>query len=259
MNVTKRQSEIIALAAGPHAAPTDIAYTPEEHFVWQTVSTALEPIWEQRVESAVLAARDKLALPTDHIPQLREVSMALEGRSGFVFRAVGGLAPREAFFSGLKHREFLSTQFIRSAENPFYTKQPDVVHELIGHATLLADPALAELHELAGQALTRVETEEAKQAVANVWWFSGEFGVVRRSSAVKAVGAGILSSISELQNIGNVRIEPLDPTSMATQPYVIDQLQPILFGADSSDHLVHEVGTFFETITDGMFVCREKE
>ncbi len=252
MKSSTRQLEIINLATAAHATPAHIVYTPEEHRVWETVCDALMPIWEARVAYEVLIASARLNLPTGSIPQLTDVSRALECVSGFEFRAVGGLAPREEFFGNLAHKRFLSTQYIRDAQTPFYTEQPDIIHEVIGHATLLADPQLAELHRLAGKALISVETESAKQFIANVWWFSGEFGLVRQSDGIRAVGAGLLSSVHELQNMLQAKLVPMDPTVMGHTSYDIDQLQTTLFVAESMAQFVQLIGDFFRKVDDQM-------
>ncbi len=259
MKVSLRQAEIIAMAAGPDSEPAHIEYTLEENQTWQTITGALSPMWQEHAAERVLEASATLSLPTDHIPQLTDVTEVLKQHTGFIFRAVGGLAPRQAFFSGLAEQQFLSTQFIRGASSPFYTEQPDVVHELLGHATLLADRDFAELHRQAGAALTRVETEAAKQFIANVWWFSGEFGVTRNGGRVKAVGAGILSSLNELEHASVAELAPLDPVAMGVQAYRIDHLQPKLFAAESCEHLINEVGSFFDAVSDGAVLNIMKE
>lgn len=251
MSENTRQAEIIAMAAGPDMEPTRIAYHVDEDNVWRTICSALEPIWERCVASEVLDASIKLDLPRTRIPQLDEVTEALMPLSGFEFRAVGGLASIEMFFSSLAKSRFLSTQYIRDVSTPFYTEQPDIVHEVIGHATLLASSEFAELHRLAGAAVTRVETEAARQFIANVWWFSGEFGVVANKDKIKAVGAGLLSSVNELDNLDQVEVVPLDISLMGLKQYRVDRLQLQLFAAQSTTHLLDEVGSFFETVSDG--------
>ena len=247
-----RQQAIIALATGADATPARIPYTPAEHAVWRTICNALAPLWQKHVSREILAASKRLVLPIDRIPQLTEVTGRLKSLTGFEFRAIGGLAPREEFFASLARRRFLSTQYIRSGETPFYTEQPDIVHEVIGHATLLADPNFAELHRLVGQALVSVKTEQAKQFFANVWWFSGEFGLVREGGEVRAVGAGLLSSVHELQNFQTVEHLPIDPRVMGATSYDIDHLQPKLFVAESMETFVRVMSEFFRAVDDDM-------
>lgn len=252
--LTKRQQEIANRATGPDAKPATIDYTAEEDGVWSIVSRTLDNKWEERAASDVLAARDKLMLPHDRIPQLGEVTSKLQAMSGFTFRAMGGLASKEEFFGGLAAGDFLSTQYIREAANPFYTERPDIIHEVIGHGTLLADKNFAELHRLAGAALVRMETQIAKQFIANVWWFSGEFGVIATNNNLKAFGAGILSSVNELDHIQEASITPLHIASMGTVPYRIDQLQPRLFAGQSVAHVMDVVGGFFTESNDDQIV-----
>jgi phenylalanine-4-hydroxylase len=247
-----RQSHIIAQATGATASPNVVNYLPHENKVWQIVSTTLRPIWDAKVADAVLEAREAIQLPLSAVPQLSEVSAKLRPLSGFTYHSVGGLVPVEDFFGALANKSFLSTQYLRHPKSPLYTPEPDIIHEVIGHGTCLADSQLATLHQLAGEALIRVTTKQARQFIADIWWFTGEFGVVRHSKGVKAYGAGILSSAGELAAFSKAKIRPLDIAEMATTPYRIDQLQPTLFAAESIGHLMAVAGNFFATVDDAM-------
>jgi len=246
-----RKKEIIAMAAGPFSLPGNIKYVSSENEVWEAVSTALAPLWDKVVVSDVLEARARLKLPIDHVPQLAAVTSRLNKLSGFKFRSVGGLVERDIFFKGLSDGLFLSTQYLRHPSSPFYTDEPDIIHEVIGHGTLLAIPELADLHRLAGVALLSVETEEAKQFIANVWWFSGEFGVILTEDGPKAFGAGLLSSVGELEHFTKkAEINPLDIPAMGLTSYRIDEFQKILFAGYSVHHIHDVVGGFFKNVTD---------
>ena len=104
----------------------------------------------------------------------------------------------------------------------------------------------------AGAAAHRLETDEALQFVADVFWFTLEFGVAREHGEPKAYGAGILSSYGELDTFSHMEIRPLDLAEMGTLAYDITRYQPVLFGAESLDHLDEVVGTFFETVDDDL-------
>lgn len=255
MNVSadyeRRRRFIASQATGPANPPRPIAYTDVENEVWTAVAEALTSAWRDHAATPVRDAIETLGLDPRRVPQLSEVTDRLEPISGFRFEAVPGLVDTEEFFGHLARGVFLSTQYVRWEGNPLYTPEPDVIHEVFGHAHVLTCPQLADLHRRAGAAYTRLSTSEARQFVADVFWFSAEFGVVREAGRWRAYGAGLLSSIGELTQFATTaRIEPLDVTAMGTCSYDIDHYQPVLFGADSLDEVVAVAGGFFDECTD---------
>jgi phenylalanine-4-hydroxylase len=145
---------------------------------------------------------------------------------------------------------FHSTQYIRHGAMPLYTPEPDLIHEVVGHGTLLAAPRFAEIKRQAGLAAQRVETDEALQFLADVFWFTIEFGVMREEGEVRAYGAGILSSYGEIEEFRGADLRPLDILAMATQEYDITKYQPVLFCADGMGELESVVGGFFASFDD---------
>ena len=137
----------------------NVAYTEEEHALWRLVAGELYAAYEGAAVEEYRRAAAELALPLDRLPQLAEVSKRLIASTGFRFEPVNGLLATREFWSYLAERRFPSTQYIRHASVPRYTPEPDVVHELLGHANALASPMFADLYAAFGHASSRIETE----------------------------------------------------------------------------------------------------
>jgi phenylalanine-4-hydroxylase len=214
-----------------------VHYTAEEDGVWRVVSGELAEKHRRLAAQELVDASARLGLPSERVPQLREVDERLQALTGFRIRPVPGLVPTREFYGALAERTFLATQYLRHHSVPFYTPEPDVLHEVVGHATMLADPRLADLYELAGRASLRCD-DEALERFSKVFWFTVEFGVVWQGDELKAWGAGLLSSYGEIEVFREADALAWDLERMARLDYDITRYQPVLFAADSFDHLV---------------------
>lgn len=227
----------IALRYTPGSTVPDAPYTAEEHGVWRVICDALADAHSKHACAEYLECVRRLDLPRDRIPQLREASARVEAVSGFRLEPVAGLVEPRVFLESLAGGVFLSTQYIRHHSTPLYTPEPDVAHELLGHAVTLADERLAELNRLVGEAVRRTASAEALDRLSRVYWFTIEFGVSREGEKVKAYGTGLLSSAGELEAIDGAELRPLDPEAASRQVYDPTHYQPVLFCADSFDSM----------------------
>jgi phenylalanine-4-hydroxylase len=193
------------------------------------------------------------------VPGLDEVSARLVTRSGWSYVPAAGLVDLRVFYAGLRDRIFHSTQYVRHPAMPLYTPEPDIVHEVIGHGHLLATPTFGELHRRAGAAAVRLRDDASLRFLSRVFWFSLEFGVVVEDGALRAYGAGILSSSGEIAQFRSMQLRPLDLREMGTVDYDITKYQPVLYRADSVAEIEAVVGGFFDTCTDESIeeLCRE--
>lgn len=239
-----------ALAWCPGRPAPRVAYTPDEDRVWSVVCRELHPLHERLVCAELLEAKAALALPEDRVPQLDDVSLRLRALTGWSYVPAAGLVELGEFFGALGDRVFHSTQYVRHPAQPLYTPEPDVVHEVAGHGVLMAAPRFARVKQEAGLAAQRVTTPAALQLIADVFWFSLEFGVVREGGGLRAYGAGLLSSFGEIQELGQVDVRPLDVAAMATQPYDITKYQPVLFAGSCVDEVIEVLGGFFAGVDD---------
>ncbi|NYJ01479.1 phenylalanine-4-hydroxylase [Nocardioides thalensis] len=247
-----RRNEIAAVSMSwsPGQPVPRIDYTETEHEVWRTVCEHIAPLHEKYACRAYRDAVRALDLPRDRVPQLDEVTTGLQALTGFSYVPAAGIVPLEEFYGSLEDGVFHSTQYLRHHAVPLYTPEPDLIHEVIGHGNLLADPQMAELNRLAGAAARRCETKAGLQVVADVFWFTVEFGVLHEGGELRAYGAGILSSYGEIEEFRGMQIRPIDFAAMATIDYDITHYQPVLFAAESFDHLINDVGAFFASCDD---------
>jgi phenylalanine-4-hydroxylase len=248
----RRRNRLASLAAAwqPGEPVPTAEYTEQEHEVWRTVCRELAPKHEKYACRAYLDGVAALDLPTDQVPQLADVTARLAPLTGFGYVPAAGLVPLRDFYGSLADRAFHSTQYLRHHSVPLYTPEPDVIHEVVGHANCLANPRFADLYEAAGRAARRVEHDDALEVVSRVFWFTLEFGVVHEDGELKTYGAGILSSYGEIEEFRSMDVRPLDLAALVTVDYDITSYQNVLFAAASFEQIEDVVGGFLDTVDD---------
>ncbi|MFC3964684.1 phenylalanine 4-monooxygenase [Nocardia jiangsuensis] len=240
----------LALAHTPGEPAPRVAYTEREHAVWRTVSAELARKHRSYACAEIRLAAREFGLPADHVPQLDQVSAALAPLSGFRYAPAAGLVPLRQFFGSFADRVFHATQYLRHHSAPLYTPEPDAVHEIVGHGTQLASARLAALYVAVGAAARRLRTDAALKFLADVFWFSLEFGVLRERGEVRCYGAGLLSSYGEIEEFRAARLRPLDVAAMGTAGYDITHYQPVLYCARSFTEVEEVLGAFFTGMDD---------
>jgi len=228
--------------------PPLVEYSNEEHAVWRAVRDHLDPLHARLGVREWRAGSERLALGSRWIPQLAEVNERLRPDSGLEMLPVAGLISARGFLSSLGRGVFLSTQYIRHHSMPLYTPEPDIVHELIGHATSFLHPDFTELSRLFGEA-ARVAGPATLEKLERVYWYTLEFGVALEVGDVKAYGAGLLSSFGELGEFGSrASLQPFDIERIAATPYDPTDYQKVLFVAPSFSEMARSLRAWLEEI-----------
>jgi len=240
----RNQIAQIAMSHVPGEPIPAAPYSAEEHGVWQTIWKALGPAHQRHACAEYLDCVRRLDFDTDRIPQLAEVSRKVEAISGFRLEPVAGLVEPRVFLESLANGVFLCTQYIRHHSTPLYTPEPDVAHEIIGHAVTLASTRFAELNRLFGKAVKRTTNSDDLDRLARVYWFTIEFGVLRENGEVKAYGTGLLSSAGELEEMHKAEFRPLALDVMSRHDYDPTHYQSVLFCGESFEEMYSRLHEF---------------
>jgi phenylalanine-4-hydroxylase len=243
-------------ATGPVRADHTIdqdwaAYAPEEHDRWDRLYARMSGLLPGRACAEFLAGLDRLTLSERGIPEMERLSDRLEAITGWRVVAVRGLVPDTVFFDHLANRRFPAGAFLRSEAEFDYIEEPDVFHDIFGHVPLLSHPPYAEFMAAYGQAGAKAMAMGALPALARLYWYTIEFGLIREAGALRLFGAGIMSSPKEtlfaLDDPSPNRIGFELRRVMATA-YRIDDFQQSYFVIDSFEDLLAATAEDFAPI-----------
>lgn len=220
-----------------HVIP-NVDYTPQETAIWRHVYDQLEETQQRRACSLYLESKGRLGISRDRIPQLGELDQKLRAISNFRVAPIEGLVETRAFLSWLGKRTMLCTQYLRHHSRPDYTPEPDVVHEAIGHIPMFTVPDFADFSEFIGKGAV-IATDEQLEQLGRLYWFTVEFGLIEEAGEIKAFGAGLLSSFSELDHAftGEVERRPFQLEEVIHTKFDYSDMQPLLFVIPSYAYL----------------------
>ena len=113
---------------------------------------------------------------------------------------------------------------------------------------LLFNPVMADFIQAYGQGGLKAAELGACEMLSRLYWYTVEFGLIRESGGVRAYGAGILSSVGELEysvNSPQPHRLPLQLERTMRTLYKIDTYQQTYFVIDDMPHLLNLADTDF--------------
>lgn len=216
-----------------------IAWSEQEDHTWQQlISRQLNNLTDKACDE-YLQGLERLQLPQDHIPSLKDVSKVLYEATGWQCAEVPALISFDRFFKLLSERKFPVATFIRRPEDMDYLQEPDIFHEIFGHCAMLTHPAFADFTAHYGK-LGVAASKQDRAYLARLYWFTVEFGLLETPQGRKIYGGGILSSPQETEYAFASDIperRAFELSNVLRTRYRIDVLQPIYYHLNSVDDL----------------------
>lgn len=214
-------------------------YTDKEHRTWQLVAEVLIPLQDYYSCEAFLEGRDKLDLPSDRVPQLDDVSKKMEKETGFMLAPVGGLLDKAEFLPMLGHKVMRCTPYVRHYSYPFFTPEPDIVHELRGHAPMFTNPEFVDMSVAIGkaaEAAVEAGNDDLLDLIGLFYWYTVEYGLIQENGELKIFGAGNNGGIQDL-------LRSVDP-NVEKRPFSIEGIRQLTIDYDAPQEIFFVAESF---------------
>ena len=224
--------------------PEQTNYTAEDHAIWDDLFARQMQVLPGRAASAFMAGLEKLDLGRGGVPEFGQLSEELGALTGWSVVPVPMLIPDHVFFWHLANRRFPAGNFIRTRETFDYIQEPDVFHDVFGHAPMLTDPVFADYMQEYGRAGWKAMRYNHLKALGALYWYTVEFGLIEETPGdIRAYGAGILSGPTEA--VFSVEAQSpnrimLNVDRVMRTDYVISDLQPTYFVIESFEDLYRQ-------------------
>lgn len=224
------------------------SYSAEEHQRWTRLHERQMQILPGRACDAFMDGLSVLDLHGEGIPEFEALNKQLQAISGWTIIAVPGLIPDSVFFEHLANRRFPAGNFIRSEAEFEYIEAPDVFHDIFGHVPMLTNQVFADYMQAYGQGGLRAMNLNSLDALARLYWYTVEFGLIDSATGPRIYGAGILSSPAEscfcLESPSPNRVG-FDLLRVMQTRYRIDDFQETYFEISDFNDLFHATSQDF--------------
>lgn len=215
-------------------------YTNEDFKVWELLFQRQQDLLHNKASTHYLDAIQTIGFNAGEIPDFKQTNTRLRALTGWQLTVAPELVPDELFFSLLSRKIFPATCWLRRWDELDYLEEPDMFHDVFGHAPLLTHAGYAAFMEAFGKlAVKWLGNPEAIRFLSRIYWFTIEFGLIMEADKIKIYGAGILSSPGETQHALSKlpKKTVFDVHNMLDIEYRTDSIQEQYFVLSSFDQL----------------------
>ncbi len=230
---------------------TDVEFTEEQHEIWKTLVARQAPKVEKYACHEYLEGSRNLPLPPDRIPSVQWLNEHITPRTGWkTLRTRVRYSDAVQWYAHFARKEFLITDYVRSREELDFTPEPDMFHDVYGHLPYFTLPRYVEIQEMFAPAFHKAQTDDQRENIKRLAWFSTEFGLIRQDGELKVFGTGLISSKGEMEHVvgGNTPIMPFKVATIIEFEKAIWSYNDQLFVFESLEELKAELASYFDTL-----------
>lgn len=183
------------------AESQEIDFSSEQHAIWADLYAGLNrPLMLEHICQEFKDGLRLLELDSQRIPTVAHLNDRITPRTGWrIERTVVRYTLADDWYRKFAQRIFLITDYLRTRDQMEFTPEPDMFHDIFGHLPYLTMEFYARIEDKFAPAYMKASQEE-KEVIKRLAWYSTEFGLVVEEERFKVFGAGIISGRSELAN-----------------------------------------------------------
>src|SRR6266496_4176954 len=179
----------------------EIAFSDEQHSIWTDLFAGIhQPYLLEHICQEFKDGLALLELDPRRIPTIAHVNDHITPRTCWhIERTVVRYTPADDWYKKFAQRIFLITDYLRTRDQIEFTPEPDMFHDIVGHLPYLTMEFYARIEDKFAPAYLKA-TEDEKEVIKRLAWYTTEFGLIMEKNRFKIFGAGIISGRAELAN-----------------------------------------------------------
>lgn len=241
----------MTIPAGGSQVEEDVEFTREQHEIWRELFAIQAPQVQRYACREYLEGSEYLSLPPDRIPSVSWLNERITPRTGWkTVRTKVRYSDAVQWYKHFARHEFLITDYVRSREELEFTPEPDMFHDVYGHLPYFTLPRYVEIQEMFAPAFHKAVSDEQRENIKRLAWFSTEFGLIRQEGELKVFGTGLISSRAEMEHVlaGKTPLMDFKVETIVNFDKAIWSFNNQLFVFDSLDSLKQELARYFDTL-----------
>ena len=179
----------------------EIIFSDEQHGIWADLFAGIhQPYLLEHLCQEYKNGLALLQLDPRRIPTVTHLNERITPQTGWhIERTAVRYTLADDWYAKFAQRVFLITDYLRTRDQMEFTPEPDMFHDIFGHLPFLTQKFYARIEDKFAPAYLKA-TQEEREVIKRLAWYSTEFGLVIEDNRIKVFGAGIISGRSELSN-----------------------------------------------------------
>ena len=179
----------------------EIIFSDEQHGIWADLFAGIhQPYLLEHLCQEYKNGLALLQLDPRRIPTVTHLNERITPQTGWhIERTAVRYTLADDWYAKFAQRVLLITDYLRTRDQMEFTPEPDMFHDIFGHLPFLTQKFYARIEDKFAPAYLKA-TQEEREVIKRLAWYSTEFGLVIEDNRIKVFGAGIISGRSELSN-----------------------------------------------------------